>query len=136
MSASPVLALRVALRAALVGDAALVAMLGGQKVYDDAPNDAAPPYVLFADTQSRDWSSDLSRGAEHFFVLSVVSTHRGVAEALSIADRLVALLDEAALTLQDHRLVDLRVLAMETRREQQGRFARVDLRFRAVTEAT
>ena len=30
--------------------------------------------------------------------------------------------------------IDLRFLSMETRREQNGRFARVNLRFRATTE--
>lgn len=135
MSASPVLALRAAMRTHLVGDAALVATLGGAKVFDEAPRDAAPPYVLFADAQARDWSSDLSRGAEQFFVISIFSTHRGAAEALSIAERLVALLNEAPLVLTDHRLIDLRFLAMEPRRETQGRFARVDLRFRATTES-
>jgi hypothetical protein len=64
----------------------------------------------------------------------MTSTMRGLSEALELAQRIADLLDEAALSLQDHRLVDLRFLSMETRREQSGRFARVNLRFRATTE--
>lgn len=135
MSASSIVALRAAMRAAIAGDAAIVASLGGAKIYDEAPRSIAPPYVLFSDTQARDWSSDLSPGAEQFLVISIVSTHRGAAEGLGVAQQLVTLLDQAPLALQDHRLIDLRYVSMETRREQQGRFARVNLRFRAVTEA-
>jgi hypothetical protein len=134
MSLSPAIALRKAIRARLSGDAALVAALGGAKVYDEAPRGAEPPYVLFSETQIRDWSASETRGAEQLFVISAISTQRGASEALDIAERVVDLLDEAPLVLQDHRLVDLRHLASETKREQNGRFARVNLRFRATTE--
>jgi len=135
MSVSPVVALRRVIRARLAADAALVAALGGEKIYDEAPRGVDAPYVVFADAQMRDWSVQLSRGAEQFLVLSVISTERGLRGALDIAQQLVDLLDEAPLTPQGHALVDLRFVAMETRREQNGRFARVNIRFRATTEA-
>ncbi|HEY8125327.1 MAG TPA: DUF3168 domain-containing protein [Methylocystis sp.] len=133
MSVSPVVALRKAIRAYLLADAGFVAALG-TKLYDEAPRGAEPPYALFGETQLRDWSADLSPGAEQLFTISVTSTMRGLSEALELAQRIADLLDEAALNLQHHRLVDLRFLSMETRREQNGRFARVNLRFRATTE--
>jgi len=135
MSASPVLALRKAIFARLASDARLIAALGGGKVFDEAPRNAEPPYVVFGDAQMRDWSAQLSTGAEHFLILTVYSTQRGVREALEIGQAVVELLNEAPLPLQDHQLIDLRFQAMETRREQNGRFARVNLRFRATTEA-
>ncbi len=134
MSASPAVALRKAILLRLAGDTALVAVLGGAKFYEEAPRGTEPPYVLFAETQRRDWSTTLSPGAEHLLVLSAISVQRGTREALDIAERLVALLDEAPLALEGHHLVDLRHLSQATRREQNGRFARVDLRFRATTE--
>jgi len=134
MSASPIIALRMAMLARLVADAALVAALGGEKIFDEAPRNAEPPYVLFAEAQMRDWSAQLMRGAEQFLTLSVISTQRGVREALDIAQMIVGLLDEAPLALVGHTLIDLRFLAIETKREQNGRFARVNLRFRATTE--
>ena len=133
MSVSPVIALRKAIRAYLLTDAGFAAALG-QKLYDEAPRGAEPPYALFGEAQLRDWSADLSPGAEQFFTIGVTSTMRGLSEALELAQRIADLLDEAALNLQDHRLVDLRFLSMETRRDQNGRFARVNLRFRATTE--
>ncbi|MBI1867715.1 MAG: DUF3168 domain-containing protein [Methylocystis sp.] len=135
MSTSPVVALRKAILAHLTADAAFVGALGGAKVFDEAPRNVEPPYVVFADAQMRDWSAQLSRGAEQFVVLSVWSTQRGQREALDIAQKVVDLLDEAPLVLQDHALVDLRFAAAETKREQNGRFARVNLRFRATTES-
>lgn len=133
MSASPVVALRKAIRAFLLADSGFAAALG-DKLYDEAPRGVEPPYALFADVQLRDWSADLSPGAEQFFTLGVTSTMRGLSQALELAQRIVGLLNEAPLNLQDHRLIDLRFQSMETRRDQNGRFARVNLRFRATTE--
>lgn len=134
MSASPVIALRKAIRTRLLADVTLTATLGGDKVYDEAPRNADPPYALFVDSQMRDWSAGASRGAEQFLTLAVVTTVRGVSGALDVAQRIADLLDEAPLTLDDHALIDLRFQSMETRRDQSGRFARVNLRFRATTE--
>lgn len=134
MTASPVLALRRASRAALLADPGLVAALGGPNVFDEAPPRQPPPYVTFGDASSRDWSASLSSGDEQQFVVTVWSGARGVREALDIAARIVALLSDASLTLSGHRLIDLSYVALATRREQHGRFARADVRFRATTE--
>lgn len=132
---SPVLALRRAMLAALSGDATLVALLGGARIFEEAPPGAPAPRIAFSDAQARDWSAQLSRGAEQMLVLTVWSGARGTREALDIADRVVAVLDEAPLTLEGHALIDLRFVALATRREQNGRYARVDVRFRATTES-
>lgn len=134
MSASPVIALRKAIRTHLFSNAALTAALTGDKVYDEAPRNVDPPYVVFLDSQLRDWSADSSRGAEQFLTIAVITTARGVSAALDIAQRIVSLLDEAPLTLEAHTLIDLRFQSMETRRDSNGRFARVAMRFRATTE--
>lgn len=134
MSASPVIALRKAIRARLLADAGLTAAIGANKVFDEPPRDVEPPYAIFLDAQQRDWSADLSRGVEQYAVIGVISTARGVNEALAIGETIVALLDEAAMPLDGHALIDLRFVSSETKRDQSGRFARVNLRFRATTE--
>jgi hypothetical protein len=134
MSTSPVTALRKATRAHLLAEPTLLAALGGPKVFDEAPRDGEPPYVLFAEAQMRDWSADLSRGAEQFLTLAIVSTQRGLSAALGLAQQVIDLLDEAPLALEGHALVDLRFMSLETKRDASGRFARVNLRFRALTE--
>jgi hypothetical protein len=134
MSASPVVALRKAVRTRLLADAALVAALGGAKVYDETPRGVEAPLVLFGDGQMRDWSGQDARGAEHFFTLVAASAQHGQAQALAVAQRLVELLDESPLALEGHALIDLRFLSMDMRRDANGRFARVSVLFRATTE--
>jgi hypothetical protein len=134
LTASPVIALRKAIRNHLLANAEFVSALDGPKVFDETPRGADAPYALFAETQMRDWSADLCRGAEHFFTLAIVSTQRGLSGAIGAAQLLVELLDEAPLSLQDHVLINMRFVALETKRDQSGRFARVDVRFRATTE--
>ena len=134
MSASPIIALRKAIHTALAGDAALTALVGGNRIFDEAPREARPPYVCFGDAQARDWSTATRTGCEQFAVLHVWSAQRGAQEALAIAARIAQVLDEAALTLDGHHLVDLRFMTTETRREAAGRFTRSSLRFRATTE--
>lgn len=135
MNGSPMLALRRAIRARLVADASLLSALGGAKIYDEAPRGAETPYLLLAESSLRDWSTSGSKGAEHLITLSVISTQRGAAEAIDIGETIIALLDDAPLALDGHHLVSISHQTSETRREQNGRFARLDLRFRATTEA-
>jgi predicted oxidoreductase len=134
MSTSAVSALRKAVHAKLAAASALVAALGGTKIFDESPRNVDTPYLIFADTQMRDWSSSLSRGAEHVFVIAVWSAERGTREAIEIGNSVIDLLDDALLDLDGHKLVNLRFVQLETKREGNGRFARVNLRFRAVTE--
>jgi Protein of unknown function (DUF3168) len=132
---SAVIALRKAVRAALVADAALTTLLGGAKIYDEAPRDALAPYVTFGDALARENSTSLYPGHEQVLVLHVWSMQGGAREGLEIADRITFLLDDAALSLDTHRLINLRFSALETIREDAGRFVRVALRLRAVTES-
>ena len=132
MSLSPLLALRNAVRERLGADAGLSARVSG--VFDEPPSGAGHPYVVFGDGQMRDWSASLSRGVEILLPLHVWTTHRGMAEALHIAHRVAGLLDEATLAVEGCRLVNLRFVSLETRRDNIGRFARASLRFRAALE--
>ena len=134
MTASAIVALRKAVHAKLAGDAALSGLLGGARVYDEAPRAAEPPYLTFGDLRSRDWSTQSGHGGEHFLVVDVWSQQRGQREALAVAARVQDLLDDAALSLEGHALVNFRYQQLETRRENQGRYTRASLRFRAVTE--
>jgi hypothetical protein len=129
----PAWALQQAVHGRLAGDAALAALLGGARIYDAVPRNAAAPYVHLGEAEARDWSTATEAGAEVLFSLVVFSEAAGRREALAIAARLRALLHAASLALDGHRLVQLRHLATETEREpKDGRRAR--LGFRAVVE--
>jgi hypothetical protein len=127
-------ALQQAVFARLTSDAALTALLGGARIYDDVPVRAAFPYVTFAQGAERDWSTGNEAGAEHALVLHVWSRGNGRKELLAIMEALRVSLHDAALTLTGHRLINLRHEASEVRREGDGETYHGIVRLRAVTE--
>jgi hypothetical protein len=131
---SPDIALRKAILARLLGESALVARLGGARVHDEAPRSAPPPYVVFAQSRSRDWSTMTEAGHEHFVSLDIWSARSGAREALEISALVAAALDDQSLLLEGHNLVNLQVREIETARENANRFVRAKLRLRAITE--
>lgn len=133
MTPGSIIALRKALRSALLAHSALVARLGGPRCYDEAPQGAQPPYITLGDVRSRDWSTASDDGAEHVVALDIWSRHHGVEEALDIAE-LTSQALAAMPAMTGHRLVSMRLQSSETRRENKGQIARTRLQFRAVTE--
>jgi hypothetical protein len=127
-------ALRAAIHIALAADAPLTNLLGGAKVYDEVPRAAAFPYVTLGDAKVSDWSTASESGEEHQLTLHAWSRQGGHREAHMIAGALLQALDDAPLTLAEHRLVNLRFATADIRREADGRTYRAVVRFRAVTE--
>ena len=127
-------ALRAAVHDALSTDSALAALLGGAKVYDAPPRAAAFPYVTLGETRIADWSTGSDTGEEHQLTLHAWSRQGGHAQAHMIAGALLQALDDAPLTLTDHRLVNFRFAVADVRREADGRTYHALVRFRAVTE--
>jgi hypothetical protein len=82
--------------------------------------------------------SDFSAGdeslQEHQLTLHAWSRQGGHKEAHLIAGALLSALDDAPLTLADHRLVNFRFAVADVRREADGRTYHALVRFRAVTE--
>ncbi len=127
-------ALRAAIHDALLADAPLTSLLGGDKIYDEPPQAAAFPYVTLGEARVADYSTGSEAGAEHQFILHGWSRQGGHREAHLIAGALLQALDDAALTLTDHRLINLRFALADVRREADGRTYHALVRFRAVTE--
>ena len=132
---SPVLALRRAILDAASTDTELRALMGGSlSLYDEPPRAAEPVYALFGDVSASDWSTDLDRGHEQSLSLVIWSEKGGARTALMVADRFFAILDDAPLVLDGHRLVNLRVTALASVRDKDTQLARVTVSLRAVTE--
>jgi len=127
-------ALRAAVHAALTADAALVATLGGPKIYDEPPRETAFPYVTLGEMRVADFSTGSEEGLEHQLALHAWSRQGGQREAHVIAGALLQALDNAPLALAGHRLVNFRFSTADVRREADGRTYRALVRFRAVTE--
>lgn len=126
--------LQKALHARLIADADVLAAIGGARVFDDVPRGAAFPYVTFGITSDRDWGTATEAGSEHIVTLHVWSRAAGRREADAIVNALAGALHDAALTLDGHRLVNLRRELSEARRDPDGETFHGLVRFRAVTE--
>ena len=134
MAASPAFDLQQAVYGALVADGTLTTLLGGPRVYDAVPDNAAAPYVHLGEATVRDRSTGTEDGVSVTFIVVVWSREAGRAEGLSIAERVRELIHDAALTLNDHVLVNLRHEASETATVLNPAGRRVTMRFRAVLE--
>lgn len=127
-------ALQKAVYAALTVDAGVLAELGGPHIYDHVPRKTATPYVTFAQSVVRDWSTGEAEGHEHTLTLHVWAEARGRKKTVAVQEALRGALHERALMLDGHLLVNLRHEFSEVRREADGERLRGLVRFRAVTE--
>ncbi|MDR3373168.1 MAG: DUF3168 domain-containing protein [Ancalomicrobiaceae bacterium] len=133
---SAVLALQSAIKALLSADASLTAAIGAARIYDGAPRDAAVPFVSLDEIVSRRRDGLGAPLEEHRFTVRVWSKSGGKRQALTIADRVVALLDDAAPTLAGHRVVRLYLEASDARAAKDRIATETALRFVALTEPT
>ena len=88
----PLLAMRKALYAALIRDTALLALLGGTKIYVAVPALTEPPYISFGPAQITPWTGGSQTGYQFHGVLEIWSLQKGDVEMLSVADRINAMI--------------------------------------------
>lgn len=129
------LALQKAIFARLASDDALAALVAA-RIYDNVPGDVSFPYMTLGEAQVSDWSTGDSEGAEHRLAFHVYSRGGGRAEAKDILGAINGTLHDAPLLPEGARLVSLRFLDAETRREADGITWRGTIRFHALTEIT
>ncbi|MDZ7822838.1 MAG: DUF3168 domain-containing protein [Ahrensia sp.] len=80
----------------LSNDAALAVLLGGPKIYDTPPKQAAFPYVSFGPLSAVDWSTSDDFGSAYIVTLNCWSGTAGRKQVLRIADRVTAALNGAS----------------------------------------
>jgi hypothetical protein len=127
-------ALQQSVFATLTSDTPVLTLLGAPRIYDDVPQGAAYPYLTFGQSTLRDWSTGGEEGDEHILTLHVWSRAGGRKEAHAIMTALRDALHDQALTLDGHRLVNLRHEFSDARREPDGDTYHGIVRYRAVTE--
>lgn len=125
-----------AVHAALAGDAALIARLGGARIHDHAPAHVDFPYVTFGRFSLADHSTSTEAGEEHLLTLHVWSQARGKREVFEIADCVRRALDDRPLALAGPILALIRFEALDVRYDESADAHRGALRFRALTETT
>jgi hypothetical protein len=118
----------------LSANAALTALVGSDRIYDDVPQGSPLPYLTIGQTTVRDWSTATEDGNEHIFTLHVWSGAKGKKETSEIMGAIRNALHDQPLALTGHRLVNLRHEFSEARRAPDGETIHGIARFRAVTE--
>jgi hypothetical protein len=134
MPQSSSFALQTSITEALTGDPAVVGLLGGAKVFDHVPRNAAFPFVTFGQSLARDYATALGEAEEHILTLHVWSEGGRREEAYDLIAAVRRVLHDAPLSLADHKLVNLRQEFSDARREPERESWHGIIRYRAVTE--
>jgi len=117
------LALQKGLRAALVADAGVAALVSG-RIYDEPPQDVTFPYVRFNTIQPNAFDTDTKEGALVDISIDVHSrSASGRVEASQIAEAIKSALhrNESAVTVTGFTLVELIFEAFYATRDNDGR---------------
>lgn len=131
---NPATVLTTAMRSALLARSSLTTLLQGQHVYEEKPRGAVPACVGFDAIETRDWSVKDQKAHEHFVTLAVETNSRSRKLAADIVAEIEATLDNAALNLAGHKLVNLRLVFWAVSRARDAETFNAALRFRAATE--
>jgi hypothetical protein len=133
MSAS--FALQVAILAALRSDAGVKAALGDPvRIYDVPPMDIGFPFAVLERADCRPWGGMPVEGDEHTLSIHIWSRYGGAREAKQITAAIRSVLQDAVLSVEGHRLVNLRVTYADHFRGADARTQHGIVRLRAVTE--
>ncbi|WP_323782711.1 DUF3168 domain-containing protein [Thalassovita sp.] len=133
MSYGMTAALQQAVYQHLSSDAGVTALVGG--VFDEIPAGDLPPiYVSLGPETAKDRSDKTGDGAEHEFVVSVISDQAGFLSAkqasVAISDALIG----ADLVLSRGLLIGLWFVKAVAKREASSNVRRIDMKFRARVE--
>jgi len=121
---------------ALQNNNALSSVLGGAKIYDDIPDNAELPYLVFGKFITEDWSTGTEEGGEHFIELTAWSKGRGRKEVTLIGEACKAALNGLSAGSSTNKLVNFHHQITTTERSKDGKFFLAKMEYRAVTEPT
>jgi hypothetical protein len=127
-------ALQLSIHQALSKDSDLTTLVGGERIYDDAPQGASYPFITLGQSVVQDWSMGTEEGSEHSLTLHVWSRAGGKKQVYEIIEAVKAVLHGQPLVLADHHLINLRHEFSEARPDPDGDTFHGIVRYRAVTE--
>lgn len=128
------LMLQAAVIAELKADAGLTAEIN-ERIYDSVPSNAQFPYITFRAPIVLDDGADCIVGSEVFFDIHIWSRAVGWPEASRIAGIVREVLDEAALNVTDHNLINLHFRDFRRLDDPDGKTNHGVMSFRALIDA-
>jgi len=135
MPLDPERALQKALIAHLRANAGVTALLvAPTAIFDEPPQNPGWPHLVIGRSESRPYPAD-GGATEHILTLTVRSRFGGSEEAKAINAAVRAALTGAALNLEDHRVVTVRVTYQDVFRAADWNKTLGVTRVRIVTEA-
>ena len=123
-------ALQTALYETLSADAVLSDLVAGA-IFDAVPESAPDLFVALGPERAVGRSDVSGQGAVHEFRISVVTRRGGYHAAKTAGARISDLLSTGGLDLSRGRVVSLRFLRADAKRDEGEGTRRIDLRFRA-----
>lgn len=132
------LALQKGLRAALVADAGVTALVS-TRVYDEPPQDVVFPYIRFGGIDTTSFDTDTTEGAEIAVSFECHSrSPSGRVEAARVAEAIKSALhrQEAAVTVTGYNLVELIFETYSVTRDNEGRGYTAIVALQAMLEET
>lgn len=132
------LALQKGIRAALVADADVAAIVG-TRVYDEPPQDVAFPYMRFGNIEPGAFDTDTTEGARVSIGMEAHSrAASGRVEAMQMVEAVKAALhrQEASVTVSGHTLVELIFETFSATRDGDGRGYTAVIVLQAMVEKT
>ncbi|PHR60846.1 MAG: hypothetical protein COA47_06455 [Robiginitomaculum sp.] len=135
MSKGPELSLQEAVFSHLQQDTNVQNALGSPvRLYDDPPSSPMYPFVSFGRHQFRPLDGDQAALIEQELSLHVWSRYSGKTEGLQVLQALREAVQSIPASMDDHVLIDLRVVFADTLRAKDGRVFQSILRLRALTQ--
>ncbi len=128
------LALQKAILEALQSSPELTAILGENRIHDDVPPGAKPPYLVFAQATERPLGGTLASGSEHLLSLVAWSAGKGRNQAARIADAVRVVVGTVHVLDPPQQLILLDLVESKIRREPETGFYRAEIELRAFTE--
>ncbi len=132
---SPILAVQTAVYTVLSGDSTLTSTLGAG-VYDEVPETAKLPYVVVGEAYETADNAHDRKARRTTITVHVWSEQEGFTEPVTIANRVVTLLDHTALAVSGWTHVVTRYDFMQTLRDPDPNLRHVPVRFVVETEET
>ncbi|WP_420338228.1 DUF3168 domain-containing protein [Roseibium sp.] len=127
-------ALRAGLFSLLKADGVLSGLLGPDRIFETPPRADTFPYLVLESVETRPLLTEMGEGMVHSLDLSVFSRKLSRDEAAQAAGRAAEVLMTGPVSLTGHRLVNLTITNVLSRKLRDGRGYRASSSLRAVTE--